>query len=867
MSLFFRYEKMKNTNERPIVNDGTQTRSERGTLRGIQQTLQKIIAEVEARPARLADILVSAEEALIAFNSSRSILCANHRAEDIFGYEPGALKGHQTDMLIPARLRQPDAPPMIATADLMQVELPGLMRDGRERDIEWCFGAACLETAPIFIATVRDRSELVNMLDALRLSEERFQLFVNGVRDCAIFMLDAAGRVSSWNVGAAHITGWSASEIQGKPYEIFFTTEDRAAGLPAQLMGDAKEDGSRNVTGWRVRKDGSRFWAHGSLTVLRNTNGDIYGFAKITRDLTERRQAEEVERRLIAERAAREAAQEAEQRLREGEEKLWRLQRLTAALSEAVTPENVSKVILDECVNALGASACAVYLLGSDGNNLELFGQCGHPETSTTDYLSIPLEVHTPITDAARERLAKFYENLESCWKLYPAHRDAISAGNFEASVALPLVAHGTLVGALGLRFDSPRIFSEGDQSILLTVSDLCSQAFERARLFAGERAARADAESASRSKDEFLAMLGHELRNPLAPISTAIQIMKLRGDERSLREREVIERQVMHLSRLVDDLLDVSRVARGLLTLSRVHIEVQDVLTKAVELASPLIEQREQHLIVSTTQSNLWINADPLRLSQVVANLLTNAAKYTPPRGHVWLSAAREEGYVVIRVRDDGEGIGANLLPHVFDLFVQGMRTVARSEGGLGLGLALVKSFVTLHEGTVFATSEGPSRGSEFVVSIPAVASMRVTVPNAMTPPPLSPGGKRILVVDDNEDAREMLADLLRSLGHEVVVADDGPGALRRLEAFPAEVAILDLGLPVMDGFELARRVRERQSGSRLRLIALTGYGRERDFAQSHAVGFDAHLVKPVDLSALNSAINPESVRTSKLA
>ena len=194
-------------------------------------------------------------------------------------------------------------------------------------------------------------------------------------------------------------------------------------------------------------------------------------------------------------------------------------------------------------------------------------------------------------------------------------------------------------------------------------------------------------------------------------------------------------------------------------------------------------------------------------------------------------------------------------------------MRTVARSEGGLGLGLALVKSFVTLHGGTVAATSEGPGRGSEFVVRIPALALNEVNVPKGETPPPMSPEGKRILVVDDNEDAREMLADLLRDLGHEVVVADDGPSALHRLDGFSAEVAILDLGLPVMDGFELERRVRERQSSTRPRLIALTGYGRERDFAQSRAVGFDAHLVKPVDMSALIAAISPENVRVRKLA
>lgn len=438
-------------------DEGIETRTGRGALRGIQITLHKVLADVEARPDGLADILAATPVALVAFNASRRILCANKRAEDVFGYPPGALDGRSTDMLIPARLRQPDAPPIAATTDLMQVELPGLLCDGSERDIAWCFGAACRETTPIFVMTVRDRGQLDTMLDALRLSEERFQLFVNGVRDCAIFMLDAGGRVSSWNDGAARITGWTAAEIQGKAFETFFTEEDRFAGIPVQLIGAAMQEGSYGVTGWRVRKDGSRFWAHGSLTVLRNADGEVYGFAKITRDLTERRQSEDIERRLIAERAAREAAQEAEQRLRASEDKLRRLQRLTAALSEAVTPENVSRVVLEECVNALGASACAVYLLGSDGKSLELFSQRGHPEASTVNYTSIPLGAHTPITDAARERTAKFYESLESCWKLYPALRDAISAGNFEASVALPLVAHSTLVGALGLRFDGPR--------------------------------------------------------------------------------------------------------------------------------------------------------------------------------------------------------------------------------------------------------------------------------------------------------------------------------------------------------------------------------------------------------------------------
>ena len=322
-----------------------------------------------------------------------------------------------------------------------------------------------------------------------------------------------------------------------------------------------------------------------------------------------------------------------------------------------------------------------------------------------------------------------------------------------------------------------------------------------------------------------------------------------------------MIERQLSHLNTLVDDLLDVSRVARGLISLSRAPIQVADVLTKAIEMASPLLEQRSQQLSISAPGNGLSIDADSLRMAQVVSNLLTNAAKYTPPGGHVWLSATLEGGDAVIRVRDDGEGIGPDLLPKVFDLFVQGTRTIARSEGGLGLGLALVKSLVGLHGGTVAATSGGPGRGSEFIVRVPALSR---AVERAAVPSPIvqvaGAAGKRILLVDDNEDARETLGEALRELGHEVELAHDGPSALDKLQAFSAEIAILDLGLPVMDGFELARRISEAEDRARPRLIALTGYGREGDIARTREVGFDVHLVKPVDFGLLTAALVPSS-------
>ena len=839
----------------------TDVKDHADALHSTRNALRAILGEVGSSSAEPAQILEASAEALVAFDANRRILCANARAEAVFGYDRGELAGRTTDALIPERLRQPDAPPMKEGIDLMQVELPGLMRDGTERSIEWCFGSARRAELVVFVMTVRDRLEIDRSVERLRDSEERFQLFVNSVRDYAIYMLDEEGRVSSWNAGAAHIKGWNADDIIGQPYDVFFTPEDRIAGVPARLLADALAHGSHQTTGWRVRKDGSLFWVQGSLTVLRDADGRVRGFAKITRDLTESLRAEENEHRLFVERAAREAAQKAEQLVRASEERLIRLQRVTAALSEALTPEDVSAAVLRECADAVGATGSAVFLSSVDGRNLDLIGQRGHPEDVARGFASVPLNARTPVTDAARRRTPLFFESFVACSDQYPELRDAMGAGNFEASAALPLVAHGTLLGVLGLRFDRARSFDARDRVLLLTMSDLCAQALDRARLFSAERQARAGAESASRSKDEFLAMLGHELRNPLAPISTAVQLMKLRGDAHVQREREVVERQVSHLNTLVDDLLDVSRVARGLISLSRAPIEISDVLTNAVEMASPLLEQRAQQLTISAPRTGLSLDADAPRLAQVVSNLLTNAAKYTPSGGHVWLSAEREGSHAVIRVRDDGDGIGPDLLPNVFDLFVQGARTIARSEGGLGLGLALVKSLVTLHGGTVAATSNGPGRGSEFVVRVPALP---VTAPSVGVPSPALrvAGGtpRRILLVDDNEDASEMLAEMLRTLGHEVVLAHDGPTALQKLRAFAAEVAILDLGLPVMDGFELARQISETSTKSRPRLIALTGYGREGDIARTRAVGFEVHLVKPVDAMLLIAALDPAS-------
>ncbi len=390
---------------------------------------------------------------------------------------------------------------------------------------------------------------------------------------------------------------------------------------------------------------------------------------------------------------------------------------------------------------------------------------------------------------------------------------------------------------------------------ILVIASDVTEQVRARKEL-SGLREA---AEAANRAKDEFLAMLGHELRNPLAPILTALQLLKLRGVDAAERERVIIERQVRHLVALVDDLLDVSRITRGKVELRKAPVEAADVVATAIETASPLLEQQRHELTVDVRRTGLTINADAGRLAQVVANLLTNAAKYTEPGGRVSVIGRVEGDEIVLSVRDTGIGIEAEMLPRIFDLFVQERQTLERSRGGLGLGLAIVRSLVALHGGSVSARSDGKGKGSEFTIRLPRatapVQDVR-TRPDDGRQAPAVATGARVLIVDDNHDAAVLLDAMLSALGYVTRFVHDGPSALSEAEDFEPDLALLDIGLPVLDGYELARRFREHPRLRRTRLIALTGYGQQQDRQRSADAGFVAHLVKPVDVDQLRAAL-----------
>jgi signal transduction histidine kinase len=439
----------------------------------------------------------------------------------------------------------------------------------------------------------------------------------------------------------------------------------------------------------------------------------------------------------------------------------------------------------------------------------------------------------------------------------------AQSQVNSEKAIAFPLRARGNTFAIFGLsRGPSRRSFSQGELTVAESFTSRASSALENARLYR-------EVQNADRQKNEFLSMLAHELRNPLAPIRNANELLLLKAaDPTKVRWAQgVIERQINHLVRLVDDLLDVSRLTLGKIRLSIERVPVEKAISQAVEAIQPLMDQFCHTLHVTFPPQATHIMGDEARLTQVLINLLNNAAKYTEPGGKISVKAGLENGLLVIRIRDTGVGISPELLPKVFDLFTQAHRTLDRSQGGLGVGLTLVRQLVEMQGGNVEAFSDGLGCGSEFVVKLPAVAEDASSNPNAKEKwnEKTRPGAPlRMVVVDDNADGAESLAELLEILGHEVFVANDGPSGISIVEEYHPEVVLLDIGLPGMDGYEVARRIRA-EMGRGPMLIAVSGYGRDEDRQLAQEAGFDHHFVKPVQLESLRSIL--EAIRITHCA
>jgi len=916
-------------------------------------------------------------------------------------------------------------------------------------------------------ALQQTNAELQRQVEALRESEERFRLVVEGTKDYAIFMLDPAGRIASWNAGAERIKQYRSDEIIGQHFSRFYSPDEVQTGKPQRKLEVAQAEGRFEEEGWRIRKDGSRFWANVVITALKDRSGKLRGFSKITRDITERRNAAENARRLLEEATARRIAEQyahliEEQREQlevtlhsigdgvittDAEGKITRLNRvaeeLTGWKSQEAAGQPIERVfrIINEFSREKAENptekvlregriiglANHTALIAKDGperpiadsaapikddqgqtlgvvlvfrdaaeqrkaeeaarTNREILrlvhqiGKIGHWEwNSQTDennwspeiealyglspggfeggYAGWAKLIHPDDRPAAEEGVRRAMETGEYFTEFRVVWPDG-SIHWLEARAHVFKDEHGKPVRMMGVNMDVTyrkqqeealrgseqrwRTMAESlpnlvwtdlpdgqcdwlssqwgmytgipEQELLgLRWLDTVIHPDDRERTLTCWQAACADQgnydleyrirrydgqyhwfktrgvpvrddrgkivywfgtctdiedvkrleaalRDADRRKDEFLATLAHELRNPLAPIRNSVELLRHAGDNAALIQtvHSMMERQIGHMVRLVDDLMDISRITRGKLHLHKERVELSSVVQSAVEEARPLIEAQAHQLSIMLPTQPTYLEADPVRLAQVFSNLLGNAAKYTEKAGHIWLTAELLDGQVVVSVRDTGIGIDAGHLPHIFEMFSQAAPALDRSQGGLGVGLALVRGLVTLHDGTIEAYSQGPGAGSEFVVRLPVVDSLnqRATEGTVRVDDKCRSGSRcRILVIDDNADSATSLAMLLQKMGHEVQTAHDGLEAVQAAAAFRPRVVLLDIGLPKMNGYEAAKRMREQPRDEKITIIAMTGWGQEKDVQMALESGFDYHLTKPVEPAALTKLL-----------
>jgi PAS domain S-box-containing protein len=630
--------------------------------------------------------------------------------------------------------------------------------------------------------------------ESLHISEERSRLIIESLRDYAIFMLDPGGHICSWNPGAELIKGYKAREIIGQHFSKFYPQEAVVRGWPEYELEAARRDGRFEDEGWRIRKDGSRFWANVIITAVRNEAGEIAGYAKITRDLTEHRLRDE--------------------QLRLSEESLH-------LLIEGV--RDYAIFMIDPHGIVVTWNAGAEHIKGYKAK--EIIGR--------------HFSLFYPPDDTAAGKPARLLN-------------EALTSGRAEDE--------GWRIRNDGSRFWADTIITvlRDDQGQLRGYAKVTRDLTDRRRIQA--------LEESGRRINEFLAMLAHELRNPLAPIRNAVSVMQQPGvsSQQLAWSRDVIDRQVTHLAHLVDDLLDVSRITTGKIVLRNDVIDLRDVIERAIEAVRPFIDARKHHLSTTTPGRPVQVAGDLTRLSQIVLNLLNNAAKYTHEGGRIAVALTDDDEHAAITVSDTGVGIPGDLLPKVFDLFAQGERTLDRADGGLGIGLTLVQRLVEMHGGTVRAESAGRDHGSSFTIRLPLRREQVDRTPPRPTIERSPSDSGRILVVDDNVDSAETIAMLLQISGHETLTAFDGASAIEMARKHHPDVVLLDLGLPEMSGFEVAEQLRQARGLERMVLIAMTGYGQDEDRRRTAEAGFAQHLVKPADPTTLKNAVS-DALRKSR--
>jgi len=651
----------------------------------------------------------------------------------------------------------------------------------------------------------------------LRQSEDRFRLLVEGVRDYAIFMLDPGGYVLTWNAGAERFKGYTAAEIIGQHFSRFYPPDALKAGLPAHELEVAQAVGSFEDEGWRVRKDGTLFWANVVITALRDRTGTLVGFAKVTRDLTQRRNHEES--------------------LRQSEER-FRL------LVEGVSDYAIFMLDVNGFVASWNAGAQRIKGYAADeiiGRHFSTFYPADARQSGWTEHeLQVAAET------------GRF---VDEGWRI---RKDGTS---FWAAVTITALrdSDGRLLGFAKLTRD---LTGQKRAEAL----ELAGQ--QREEILEAERSARMEAQRATRIKDEFLATLSHELRTPLSSILGWTQILKHKADAMKpadlKRGIEVIDRNARAQVRLIDDLLDLNRIMAGKVRLELKQVSLLDIVQSVIESAEPGAKAKDIRLEARLDPDTPPLSADSGRLQQVVWNLLSNAIKFTPRGGRIDVALERSGASAVLSVSDTGVGIAESFLPRVFDRFAQSDASTTRRFGGLGLGLAISKQLVELHGGTIRASSAGEGHGATFFVELPvapehaqadgARPAAASTGPSPLPQPALPRlDGIHVLVVDDEPDGRELLRRVLEGQAATVTVLSSGEEALDALRTVRPNLIVSDIGMPVMDGYQLMRTLRAREAKEdKIPALALTAFARSEDRKRALLAGYQAHLAKPFDVAEL---------------
>jgi PAS domain S-box-containing protein len=785
----------------------------------------------------------------IVYVNSAFTKMTGYAREEVIGKTPRIMAGPKTDRAVLDRLRKD-----CVAGKVFHGETIKYRKDGSEFHLEWTAGPVRNERGEVthIVATQRDVTERRRIEEAMRRSEVEFR---------SLFELSAIGMAQvspdfkyfRVNRKFCQLLGYSEQELLRLTFLDITHPDDREVSEAQVSAGFAGELAGAHLEKRYVRKDGEIIWALVNWAIIHDAEGRPLHTVASVQDITARKRAEEA----LRESEARHASEAKTMRdLYDSSARLQTAPDLNAALEE----------ILQSSIRLMRADFGNIQLYDAERKVLRLAALHGFGEPFVETFPVVGADDDTACGRALRGGTRVLIEDVERD-ALYAPYRKAAAAAGYRGVQSTPLYdREGALLGVLSTHWRAPHQPSEQD---LLTLDLYARQAINfiiRARAEEASRESErrtqehaAELADLHRRKDEFLAMLSHELRNPLSPILSAAHILRLQKDENPLQQqaRAVIERQVDQLSRLVNDLLEVSRVITGTIQLHPERLDIRGVVEQAVESARPLIDQRRHQLFISLPTEPVWLEADASRLEQVVVNLLNNAAKYTNEGGKIWVNLQPEGAEVTLRVRDTGVGIAPELLSRIFDLFTQADRSLDRSQGGLGIGLSLTQRLVELHHGKIEAHSAGLGQGSEFIVRLP------VLLPSETGTDLISAGTAkqaarrwRVLVVDDNVDAANMIAMMLQLYGHQTETVYSAQGALETAVEYRPDFVVLDIGLPGMDGYEVARRLRQIPELKDTRLIAATGYGQDADRQRSEEAGFDYHLVKPIDPEKLQTVL-----------